>query len=149
MGLDGRTRLAVSSIQKRCTLLRPTSNFPRPPSRKSHCPRAVVEVTRSNPRDGRSRGLSPTVQSERDILNCAGGDILAGTATFSAVERAAVVTELVGGVGLRMALSFSSHGLKTKYSKLRLKRLIRLIFCPSDELTNLSPTDGVESFSYL
>lgn len=81
------------------------------------------------------------------MLNCAGGGILVETATLSAVESPAGVTELMGRLGVRMALSFSIQGLKTKYSKLRLKRLTRLIFCPSDELTNLSPIDGVESFS--
>jgi hypothetical protein len=87
------------------------------------------------------------VQSERDILNCAGGGIVVEPAMFSAVERVAFVIELVGGLGVRMVVSFSSQGLKTKYSKLRLKRLTRLIICPSEALTKRSPMDGVESFS--
>lgn len=88
------------------------------------------------------------VQSERDMLNCAGGGVLVDVATFSEVVRAAFVIEVVAGVGERMVLNFSSQGLKTKYSKLRLKSPTRLIICPSEELTNLSPTDGVESFSW-
>jgi hypothetical protein len=134
-------------MQKRCTLLRPTSNFPRPPSTNSHCPRTVVDVTNNNPRDGRSRGFKPTVQSDRDILNCAGCGVLVDVATFSAVVRAAFVIESVTAVGVKMLLSFSSQGVKTKYSKLRLKRATRLTICPSEELTNLTPTEGVESFS--
>lgn len=134
-------------MQKRCTLLRPTSNFPRPPSTKSHCPRTVVDVTNNKPRDGRSRGFKPTVQSERDILNCAGSGVLIDVVAFPAVVRAAFVTESVTGVGAKMLLSFSSQGVKTKYSKFRLKRPTRLIICPSEEFTNLTPTEGVESFS--
>ena len=107
----------------------------------------MVDVTNNKPRDGRSRGFKPTVQSERDILNCAGGGGWVDVAIFSAVVRAAFVTESVTGVGVKMLLSLSSQGVKTKYSKLRLKRPTRLIICPSEELTNLTPTEGVESFS--
>ena len=62
-------KFAVSSIQNKCALLRDTSNFPRPPSRKSHCPRTVVDVIRRRPFDGRSRGFNPTVQSDNDMLS--------------------------------------------------------------------------------
>lgn len=88
------------------------------------------------------------MQSERDMLNCAGGGIFVDTATFPEVEGDALVVELVAGVGFRIVVSFSSQGLKTKYSKLRLKRATRLIICPSEELTNRTPIAGVESFPY-
>jgi hypothetical protein len=72
-----------------------------------------VEVKRSRPRDGRSRGFRPIVQSEMVTLSCAGGGREVDVAIDSAVARVARVTEFVGEEGRRMAESFSSQGLKT------------------------------------
>lgn len=95
LGLDGVIKLAASSIQNKCALFKETSNFPRPPSLKSHSPRIVVDVINNNPRDVKSKGFKPIVQSDKDMLNCAGGGIEAVTANDSAVARVARVIESV------------------------------------------------------
>jgi hypothetical protein len=72
------------------------------------------------PREGRSSGFRPTVQSERVMFSWAGGGRAPGRTRDSAFARVARVIESVWGVGFRMVESLSSQGLKTWYSKLRL-----------------------------
>jgi hypothetical protein len=85
-----------------------------------------VDVSKSNPREGRSRGFNPIVQSESDTLSCAGGGGPGDVgAMASAVRRVDLVREFEGEV--RRMFSFSSHGLNTKYSRLRLNKPRRLI----------------------
>ena len=68
-GRGETVKFVVSSIQNKCALFNDTSNFPLPPSRKSHCPRTVVEVISKSPREGKSRGFNPIVQSDKDMLS--------------------------------------------------------------------------------